>query len=325
MTQHVRIPGRHIATAAGGWLWSWPGTYAEFSFNGNGFIAQVEGEGLVLRITVDGEAKEFGPLPSGQQQLAWATSAPGLHAARIQSISEEAATVFHLRSVSCVGEGSGIVPLEAKRPYLVEFVGDSWTCGYANLSADALISDCTRAFAALTADLLGWDYSLVAFSGRGIAKNYGDTPPSLETIPAIYGRGLSSETQSLAWLGRKADFSVVLAGENDFSDKPWPTEALFVQQYRSLLSQIRSRHPGVELLVVGVDRPHPAAALAEQVVATEKADGAQDIAYLHMPNLDPRHPLGFNFHPGLEHHQAMAQVLHAYFSMSHRTAVTPRG
>jgi lysophospholipase L1-like esterase len=312
----LHIPGRHRVEFGGTIAWAWPGVYAEFPFMGPGFILQVEGEGHSVRITVDGRSQDFGPLPAGRQSLVWdfeSRAYSAVHVARVQTTGQESDRFFRIHDILPKGPSSLLEREIPVRPLHIEFVGDSWTCGYGNLCPDQLLSDCSKAFAALTAEALGADYSLVAISGHGIIKNYGETPPSRNNLVSKYARSFPAIPAGTNWAGRQANIGVILAGENDFSFEPYPTEAQFIESYRKLIGLMRTRHPGIKIVLVTVDRPHPASRITAEIYRME-AEVAKEIFLLPLQNLDPAYPLGHQFHPGLEHHRQLAEPLTRFIS-----------
>jgi|GEM_PF-2246403 len=313
--QQFHIPGRHGLVSGGLFSWNWPGVYAEFQFSGSELHLEIEGNGCVVRLTVDGISEEHGPLPRGSFALQpEVAKGVAMHHVRLETIHQDFDLPFSLLQVSVKRGLFQSATNQLARPLYIEFIGDSWMSGFGNRSATMLDSDCTQAFPALLAQRWNADYALLAASGRGIVKNYGELPPSQGVIPQLYHT--SSETE----LRRRADLAIVLAGENDFSELPWPEESLFIQAYASLLKQVRQIHAGVQILVLGVARTHPAAELARQVVLRDQEQGLTDIDFLPVPDLDVNIPMGYLWHPSMEHHRHLAEYI-----FSHSTAVTPRG
>jgi len=300
MMPDFHIPGPHLHTNSGSIGWTCPGVYAEAILNGSGFELCVKGEGRALRVSIDGKPFEVFPLPTGVVKYRWTDLPKGQHLIRIQTICQDAHGFFEIISCNSLLEGMfGPAPQPRKRH--LEFVGDSWSSGYGNRSSEWLDSDCTLAFPALVAQALDADYSLFAISGFGIAKNFGEIPPSADSLVDRYPEANSTLQQN------PVDQVFVLAGENDFSFSPIPTTETFVARYRELLQKVRTRHPKVQLNILVVERPHDAAKFTEQVYLEELRAGNQDVHMIRLPNLNPLLPLGFQWHPSLAHHQELAQ------------------
>ncbi len=94
----------------------------------------------------------------------------------IVKISESAMSTMAITDITV--EGSGTKPTARVKADLIEFVGDSITCGYGvddevkENHFSTKTEDFTKAYAYKTADLLGADYSMVSFSGYGIISGY---------------------------------------------------------------------------------------------------------------------------------------------------------
>jgi hypothetical protein len=314
----LHIPSRHRIESDGVVVWAWPGSYAEFTFMGPGFIATVEGEGKCVRLSVDGRSLDFGPLPKGPQRLVWDVESRAydhVHIARIQTTNEDSLGFFRILDLAPKGPASLLERPMQTREHHIEWVGDSWTCGYGNLSPDSLVSDCTKSFASIAAESMNADYSLIAISGHGLVKNFGETPPSRNTILSKYPRAFPEIPPSIQWSGRVADIGAVLIGENDFSFAPYPEPSAFIATYRKLLNQMRTRHKGIRIWILAVDRPHQGPSLARQVFDLERTEG-YPVELLEVPNLDETLAMGYNWHPGLAHHAQMAKTVAAAITSS---------
>lgn len=112
-------------------------------------------------------------------------------------------------------------------------------------SADCVFSRETEnsyySFGPQLARTLNADYSVVAISGVGVTKNYGDSLRTSEhPLPYYYDRVCMNET--LLWDFKKwqADAVVVRLGRNDYWQKPHPKREMFRTAYLKLINDIRS-------------------------------------------------------------------------------------
>src|SRR6185369_6962338 len=78
--------------------------------------------------------------------------------------------------------GGAILTKPAARSRQIEFIGDSWTAGYGDMSTTrdcnsnggvTRNSNADSTFAALTAKDFNADYQIMAWSGLGMVRNYG--------------------------------------------------------------------------------------------------------------------------------------------------------
>lgn len=140
---------------------------------------------------------------------------------------------------------------------LLEFIGDSITCGYGNeVSTDhpenfpftTEGSNARKAFGSLTADALNADYLAVAYSGRGVYRNWqGFVGP---TVPELYGRSLPDDPES-SWDPSQTtpDAILINLGTNDLSPGEVSREA-FRRTYEAFLEHLRAVHPEVPIVLL---------------------------------------------------------------------------
>jgi lysophospholipase L1-like esterase len=169
-----------------------------------------------------------------------------------------------------VGAGAKALP-EAVRGRRIEFIGDSHTVGYGvrGASRDCTqeqvhdLTDTSLAFGPVLARRLDADYRIVAFSGRGVVRNYSGLAPG-EPLPALYDRLIPGEaTPKVEAADPWAPQLIVVGlGTNDFSTpvKPgeaWADEAALHAAYRdgyvAFLSSLARRQPQARFLLIAGD------------------------------------------------------------------------
>ena len=90
---------------------------------------------------------------------------------------EQGRTTIH---AFLLDRGRRLLPAAPAPGRHIEFIGNSLTCGYGTegLSKDEPFKpqteNCNKAYACIIARYFGADYTLIAHSGRGAARNYGD-------------------------------------------------------------------------------------------------------------------------------------------------------
>lgn len=177
---------------------------------------------------------------------------------KIVKISESPMSTFAISGITV--NGTDIKPAENKE-HLIEFVGDSITCGYGvddldlNHHFSTSTEDCTKAYAYKTAELLDADYSLVSFSGYGIISGYSDgtRKVSEQTVPQFYDKygycwtknGSFSPSDTEWKFKRQPDAVVINLGTNDDSyckNMPERCEE-FKTEYIEFLKKVRKNNP----------------------------------------------------------------------------------
>jgi lysophospholipase L1-like esterase len=234
--------------------------------------------------------------------------------------------------------GTALVP-PAPRPHRIEFIGDSITCGYGDMVS---IHDPSRshftaanenenlAWGGVTARALDAELMVVAYSGRGIYRNYEDGPG--DTLPRMYLKTLPDDPASAAWNPSVAipDVLVVNLGTNDFSPPGHAADsavrgtpdtidhATYTRTYVEFLRVLRGYYPKATFVVAAgpmLSDQYPPGYKAwtniqadlANVVAARKAAGDPDVHALFIPPQAP--PFGEDYHPTAAEQQTMSDAL----------------
>ena len=129
---------------------------------------------------------------------------------------------------------------------VIEFIGDSYTCGYGTeasnkerFSPETENQNLTYACAA--ARYFGAEHIVMAHSGMGIARNYNGKFTE-DNMTARYLNTFDS-AESPAWKPSEAsvkpEITVIYLGTNDFSTGMQPAQRVFVKNYIQLLKEIK--------------------------------------------------------------------------------------
>jgi|WetSurMetagenome_2_1015567.scaffolds.fasta_scaffold62875_2 lysophospholipase L1-like esterase len=207
----------------------------------------------------------------------------------------------------------------------IEFIGDSYTAGYANEHrggecaferADSIIFETTntnKAFGPLVARAFGAQYHVIAISGKGLVRNYNGANPGKE-LPAYYDKTLMSSVNSNKktplwdFSGWKADVAIVAIGINDFqADPPYADSGKFDGAYERLISRLRKQYPNVNIVCCAT-KVWPTDALiphVKNIVERQKSAGHADIRYFEFVSGNS----ALHGHPSVSDHQAIADSL----------------
>jgi lysophospholipase L1-like esterase len=185
----------------------------------------------------------------------------------------------------------------------LEFVGDSLTNGYGNEGVAlqcaelAPFENSSLSWARQTAEALGADAQMLAFSGYGLVRNYGAAGQSSpDPVPLFYPRTVLAEAGGLWDRSRFVpDATVVFLGSNDHSTAPAPEAETFIRAYHAFLGVLRQGRPGLPILCAYPDNDSDFAKRVQQVVAEEKAKGLPVEALGLPPAKD--HEMGCDYHP----------------------------
>ncbi|WP_409474729.1 RICIN domain-containing protein [Streptomyces sp. HC307] len=190
--------------------------------------------------------------------------------------------------------GGAVLSKPRARDRQIEFIGDSLTVGYGNLSTSR---DCTweqvrrttntdLSYGALTARRLNADYQINGYSGLGMVRNYNGGSPDV-TYRTYYDRALLNVSGDVwqnpgTW---RPQLVVVNLGTNDFSTavnpgEPWTPDSLaaaYRTAYGDFLQKLRTRY-GATTTIVAVGAG-PYAAHVQQVVKARNDTGDSRVRY----------------------------------------------
>ncbi len=311
--------GGRVQTKDGAWTYQWPGTYFETAFQGQAIYFRVGQGDEILRVTVDGQASApvAKPAPGlyGVEGLE-----KGVHTIRIEVVTESQAApdTFGGFFGAADGKPAGL----KKRARQIEFIGDSHTVGYGNISTTR---DCTTddvwkttdnsvAFGPVMARHYNADYQINAISGHGIVRNYNGSPG--DPVPVAYPYVLLNHDtpyQDAAW---QPQVIVISLGTNDFSTplnpgEKWATRdqlhADYEATYGRFLKDLRARNPKA-YFVLWIAGPADGEAASEigKVVAEAKASGENRITFSPVPNLQMT---GCHWHPSSSDDKTISDAL----------------
>lgn len=333
----VSYAGRVDCAAPGGPRLGFVGASVELRFVGSGLTLLLKdfGRGTpqttnYYDVSVDGGPPRLLEVSPAQERYELCAGLPeGEHRVELFKRGEASpggvAGAGHAQVLGFVLRGSRLLPVAPSQRRL-EFVGDSITCGYGNELETttpesepytSLRSNGHKAYGAATAALLDARYSAVAFSGRGMSRNYGGTPGAL--VPELYSTSVPDEPAASPWDPDqyRPHAIIVNLGTNDFST-PGVNRAEFVRRYTEFLARLRGYYP--EALLVAALGPmlndsyppgenawsHARADVQAAVDARSKA-GDRKVRVVFFEPQTP--PFGEDWHPTATTHAKMAQQL----------------
>lgn len=293
----------------------WPGVSILFHIQGPSVDVLMEDAGNNWDVQVDGKSVTVWVTSRNRQSYALEGLGMGSHQVRLVKRTEATfGTVVFKGLVLAEGVSLDAPPALPRRK--LEVVGDSIVCGY-GVESDSVqckslrpYENADKAFGTLTALDLEAQYHLVAFSGKGVVRNWGEKKPrSPDPFPPFYGRTLCQDAQSRWDFNRwTPDAVVVHLGSNDFSTEPQADPKDYIEHYLDLLRTIRGFYPKAALFCVcplGWPNFYPH---VKEVVQTLNGAGDNNIYLVGYPNY-PSTELGCDGHPNAVAQRQMADVL----------------
>jgi lysophospholipase L1-like esterase len=303
-------------------------THPRFSWSGSGFVARFEGTSLSAALAITGPAMIFKAVVDGAPQPAFtvagggmATSvlasglAAGVHTVELYRQTEGPQGETRLMSLT-VGDGTLMDP-PAGSSRLIEFVGDSITCGYGVLGALA-DSDCFPTeshwdtYAAIAGRALGSEVSTIAASGRGIIRNYGGDTSG--TMPMLYPHAITNVAGSTWDFHVEPQAVVINLGTNDISNNKGDPGDAFRDTYRTLLETVRAEYPHTLIVCIiapllsGGDLTTIARHIQDAVNARQAA-GDTKVEFFNQIPAQTADKYACQYHPNVAENMMMADLL----------------
>jgi len=314
-----------VKPAAGAAQYTWPGISFEGRFRGTGVDVVLNDAQNDYDIQVDGTTVATLVTPGRTtRQIRGLTNAE--HRVRLVKRTESPWVAGEFDGF-VAAPGGEILAKPAARTRQIEFIGDSLTAGYGDLSTTR---DCSAnggidrntntdiSYGALTAHGLNADYQVNAYSGRGMVRNYNGGDPGTD-FRTYYDRTLQNVSGDVwhnpaTW---RPQLVVVALGTNDFSTalhsgEPWTADSLvaaYKSAYQGFLDKLRAQYGTGTIIVVGATNLF--AAQAQQVVTDRNARGDSLVRYWNFddPRLDH---LGCDWHFSGNDHRIISGLLTDY-------------
>ena len=306
----------------------WSGVYAIVDFYGNKLELRASDTGKdYFNVWLDREDMTGEPhntfRVSGRDTTVTVCEAPYLHklvrhTAIIQKCTEgeQGCATFHSFLAEDFDQARPV------RERVLEFVGDSYTCGYGTLSSRATdpftpeTEDCSKTYAAVIARHFGADYWLIAHSGMGVARNYADKFPGYY-MPDRYLQTYDTKKQP-AWSAKKYGvtpaLTVIYLATNDVSGQKQPSREAFVRNYLRLIQSAKDNygadHPVLCIVPKGRDL------MFDYIKAAMLQCKMKNVTYMVLTSKvhDSAGELGASYHPNYAGQLKKAYAIIPYVS-----------
>ncbi|MBP5488610.1 MAG: hypothetical protein J6X77_03465 [Bacteroidales bacterium] len=241
----------------------------------------------------------------------------GTHTVILQKRTEGEQGALTVREFTTDGK-FGSAPAPKSR--LIEFIGDSYTCGYGieNLHSNGPFipseENPARTYAAILGRLFDAETVHISHSGRGIVRNYGDYDKT-ENMVVRYSQTFD-EFKKDQWAPTyKPDLVVIYLGTNDFSVDKQPALWAWCRNYKALLEKVREFHgPDVPIICMA----SPCDELMDDYVFTAvERSGLKNIQVVPITKGCFRYDdtdLGAAWHPNYSGNRKVASVVAPFVS-----------
>lgn len=300
--------------------YDWPGVQIYTKFEGTSCSLRLKDRANEYAVIIDYKD----PMTLKMNSDTIYNVASGLPDSIIHTIS------IHKRTESFIGTGEfrgfildpgkNLVHPDLRPDKRIEFIGNSITCGF---GVEGKNSDCHfspetenayMSYASITARDLGADYSLVAYSGRGVVKNFGDkNQVSRDPMPELYDRICCNDSVNKWDFNKWIPQAVVInLGTNDYSAQPFPDKSVFQNAYINLIERVRSLYPGVTIFCVcGPMIEEPCFTFIKEIVDQEQAKTViPSVYFIGIPKkIMSDADWGCDWHPNIQGMRKMADII----------------
>ena len=242
-----------------------------------------------------------------------------LHEIELVRITEEGfgKTSFAGFELSDDGE---IVPIAHQRKHVIEFIGNSITCGYGNEGRigerfGAETENHYMTYAAIAARSFDAATIVASKSGIGIYRNYaGPSTGNDDCMTNRYDRIHLNDSLPKYSFRIQPDLVCINLGTNDFSTPGFKTD-LFISNYLRLIAQVQSHYKNSDIVcLLGTMLTDAALDTARQciseVVRITNSWNKGRVSFFEMtPQNIPVNGLGIDWHPTVKQHIASSREL----------------
>jgi lysophospholipase L1-like esterase len=320
----MRLVGRFDTSDSKGPRFGWPGSSIHTRFEGTSIAMSLKDTGGdVFGISIDGvdQPKVTVTASTANYPLA-AGLAAGTHSLVLTKLTESNVGTAQLLGFQ-LDTGKALDPTPEPAPHRIEVLGDSISCGYGVDGAD---QTCTfspgtenvgRTYIALTAAALNAEFVDVAYSGKGIYREYGGA--TTNQMPTLWNRTIADDASSTWNFSRYTpDVLVILLGANDFHTGD-PGQA-FTDAYGGFVKAARAKYPNATIvctlspmLADAPGQPYrtSASGYINSVVTAANTAGDKKVLYFEFDVQQGTDGYGCDWHPSATTHQKMATKLTA--------------
>ena len=224
-------------------------------------------------------------------------------------------------------EAETLIPLNDKKLTLIEFIGDSITCGALADNSDINCNEgeyldqhnAYLAYGPTLARTLNAEYVLSSVSGMGMYRNWNDENIEEPIMPQVYNNlHLNTDVSKPYKIISHPDIVSICLGTNDMSDGDGIKERLpfntkkYTANYIQFVEKIYNRYPKTQVALlsspmVDGDKKDTLISCLKEV---QKYFNTKNIPIFEFNKL---YVNGCNYHPSVQDHKIMAEQLTPFF------------
>ena len=311
---NIQYVGRFDPTTPAAPAFDWSYGCISARFQGTSCSVKLGGISKYFDIYIDGV--KTGSIKSANGGVETLPAASGL-ADGVHSVAlyrrDEASKGLNTFQGFVLDSGKALVAPDSRPNRKLEFIGDSFTCGYGDEapyggSFTYGTENACITYAAQMANHYSADCMITAWSGEGMVRNYGASgQTSPDPLPYYYPRTcgtVATNNYAFTW---QPDVVVVALGINDFSTSPNPTQAQYCGGYSNFVRTLRGNYPSAHIICTYLSSMAAIASSYIQSVVTASGDSKVHFASVSYTLASPT-DLGAAGHPNASGHTKIANA-----------------
>ncbi len=315
---NIRYVGRMDFSKPQEVSFDWSGVYIQFCFRASECSIKMSDTGHnYYNVFIDNQPSTTYDVKGDTTLIIGKNLGPHIHRARIYKRTEGSQGIGIFKGI-LLDENGEMLPWKDVPVHAIEFIGNSITCGYGtegkakNERWTPATENNYLSYAPIIARAFNADYHIIAHSGQGVVRNYGDKKKiSDKAMPDRFNRVYDGKEQPF-WNFRswKPEVVVINLGTNDFSTQPFPDQADFRKGYENLINEITNQYGELPIFcVVGPMIDEPCYSYVKQMVDDfRNIYQKKNIYFIGIPAYltNPEKDLGSDYHPNYSGQRKMA-------------------
>jgi hypothetical protein len=232
-----------------------------------------------------------------------------------------------------VDEGANLIPLENGRDKLIEYIGNSITCGYGNEGVNGGTFGPTTenhymTYAAFTSRNFNARHLAVCKSGIGIYRNYdGPAGGNTDCMTNYYTRVFLYDANPKYSFSDKPDLVCINLGTNDFSTTGGDS-TLYVSNYFRLIDTIQTRYTMPDILcLLGPMMGDPTLGRVRNyltfIADSASRKGKGNVYFFEMSQQTGSLGIAIDYHPTVAQHFKNGKELSGYIKLIKGWKINP--
>lgn len=300
----------------------WPGVYFKCRFTGKSLGLKLVGnKQIYYNVFVDNIQSVVASV--NENEIIWVAQnlKPGTHTLQVFKRTEAFLGISVFKGL-VIDENAEVLPWNGSASRKIEFIGNSITCGYGTEGKDKSehfkpeTENNYTSYAAIMSRAFNADYHIIAHSGKGVVRNYGDSlkVSIAPAMPVLFNQTFDNNAAPLwdftSW---KPEIVVINLGTNDFTTQPFPDKIVFQRTYENLINRVRGVYGNIHVFcIVGPMINEPCYSYVKEMVENFRTlYNDENVHFIGIPVelTNGIGDLGSDYHPSSQGQKKMAALI----------------